>query len=191
MGTLWPDVRYALRTFARSPGFTAVAVLTLALGVGANTAIFSLFYAVMLKPLPFREPTHLIAAWDTYQPQFAKLGVSPAEIEAWNAQNDIFEQTAWYRYVSNDLTLQAPGGEAVEVHATFISSSFLSTLGMAPSIRSTDGALISDALWRTRFAGDPAVIGRAVRLNDETFLIAGVMAADFHPPGLGDAWLPA
>jgi predicted permease len=190
MGTLWQDVRYALRTFARSPGFTAVAVLTLALGIGANTAIFSLFYAVLLKPLPFREPSRLIAAWDTYHPQFAKLGVSPAEIEAWNAQNDIFAQTAWYRYVSNDLTLQAPGGGPMEVHATFISSSFLSTLGMAPSIGSADGALISDALWRTRFAGDPAVIGRAIRLNDETFPIAGVMPANFQLPDWAEVWLP-
>ena len=90
MATLWQDIRYALRMFARSPGFTAVAVLTLALGIGANTAIFSVFYAVILKPLPFREPSRLIAAWDTYQPQYAKIGVSPAEIEAWNAQNDIF-----------------------------------------------------------------------------------------------------
>jgi predicted permease len=190
MGTLWQDVRYALRSFARAPGFTAVAVLTLALGIGANTAIFSLFYAVVWKPLPLREPSRLIAAWDTYQPQFAKLGVSPAEIGAWNAQNDIFEQTAWYRYISKDLTLGAPGAEAMEVHATFISPGFLATLGVAPSIGSTDGALISDSLWRTRFAGDPAVIGRAVRLNDEAFIVGGVMPANFQLPDWADVWLP-
>ena len=185
MGTLWQDVRYALRTFAHAPGFTAVAVLTLALGIGANTAIFSLFHAVVLKPLPFHEPSRLIAAWDTYLPQFAKLGVSPAEMEAWNAQTDIFERTAWYRYVSKDLTLVAPGAEAMEVHATFVSPGFLATLGIAPSIGSAEGAIISDALWRTRFAGDPAVIERALRLNGETFTIAGVMPAEFSASRLG------
>ncbi len=190
MGTLWQDVRYALRTFARAPGFTAVAVVTLALGIGANTAIFSLFYAVILKPLPFREPSRLIAAWDTYRPQIDKAGVSPAEIDAWVAQSDIFEQTGWYRYVPRDLTLQAPGMEATEVHATFISPGLLSMLGTAPSIGSTDGALMSDSLWRTRFAGDPGVIGRGIRLSDQAFTIAGVMPANFKFPDWADVWLP-
>ena len=166
-----------------------VAVLTLALGIGANTAIFSVFYAVILKPLPFREPSRLIAAWDTYQPQYAKIGVSPAEIAAWNAQNDVFSQTVWYRYVSKDLTLSAPGAEALEIHATFISPGFLSTLGIAPAIGGTDGALISDALWRTRFAGDPSIAGKSVKLNDTAFTIAGVMPADFQFPDWADAWL--
>ena len=190
MGTLWQDVRYALRTFARSPGFTAVAVATLALGIGANTAIFSLFYAVVLKPLPYREPSRLIVAWDTYRPQFEHLGVSPAELDAWGSQADIFEQTAWYRYISKDLTLQASGAEAMEVHATFISPGLISTLGVAPSIGSTNGALIRDSLWRTRFAGDPSVIGRSVRLSDQPFTIAGVMPANFKFPDWADVWLP-
>ncbi len=123
MGTL-DDVRYALRTMARAPAFTVVAVATLTLGIGANAAIFSLFYSVVLKPLPFRDPARLIAAWDTYLPAFSKVGVSPAEIEAWSAQTDLFEQTTWYRYVSKDVTLVAPGAEAVEVHATFVSPDF-------------------------------------------------------------------
>ena len=190
MGTIWQDVRYALRTFARSPGFTAVAVATLALGIGANTAIFSLFYAVVLKPLPFREPSRLIAVWDTYRPQIDRAGVSPAEIEAANAQRDIFEQTGWYRYVSRDLALQAPGAEAMEIHATFISPGLLTMLGAAPAIGSTNGALISDSLWRTRFAGDPAVVGRSVRLSDQPFTIAGVMPANFKFPDWADVWLP-
>ena len=131
-------------------GITAVAVATLALGIGANTAIFSLFYAVVLKPLPFREPSRLIAAWDTYRPQIDRAGVSPAEIEAASAQADIFEQTGWYRYVSRDLALQAPGAEAMEVHSTFISPGLLTMLGAAPAIGSINGALISESLWRTR-----------------------------------------
>jgi predicted permease len=184
------DIRYALRGFRRSPGFTAVAVATLALGIGANTAIFSLLYAVILKPLPFREPSRLMAAWDTYEPQFSKLGVSPAEIEAWDAQTDVFESTAWYRYVSKDLTLVAAGGEAMEIHSTFISPRFLSTLGVSPDLGTAEGALISDSLWRTRFGGDPGVVGRSVRLNEQAFTISGVMPANFSLPDWADVWLP-
>ena len=82
MRSLLQDLRYAFRTLARTPGFTAVAVLSIALAIGANTAIFSLVYAVILKPLPFREPARLIATWDTYLPLFPKLGVSPPELAA-------------------------------------------------------------------------------------------------------------
>ena len=95
MRDLFQDIRYALRGLIRAPGFTSVAILTLALGIGANTAIFTLVYAVILKPLPFRDPGKLIVAWDTYQPQFPKLGVSPVEVEAWQQQTDLLEQTAW------------------------------------------------------------------------------------------------
>jgi predicted permease len=186
---MWQDIRYALRMFARAPGFTMVAVMTLALGIGANTAIFSVVYAVILKPLPFREPSRLIAAWDTYQPQFAKIGVSPAEMAAWKAQNDIFSQTAWYRYVSKDLTLSTAGADAMEIHATFISLEFLSTLGVAPAMGGTDGALISDAVWRTHFGADSSIVGKSVKLDDAAFTIAGVMPADFQFPDWADAWL--
>src|ERR1700690_4271593 len=96
------DVHYAFRTLARTPGFTAIAVITLALGIGANTAIFSLVHAVILKPLPFRDPGALVAVWDTYLPQYDKLGASPTEVAAWQQQTDLFHQTAWYRYVSKD-----------------------------------------------------------------------------------------
>ena len=189
MGTLH-DVRYALRTMARAPVFTAVAVATLALGIGANAAIFSLFYSVVLKPLPFRDPARLIAAWDTYLPAFSKVGVSPAEIEAWSAQTDLFEQTAWYRYVSKDVTLLAPGAEAAEVHATFVSPDFFSTMGIPASFGRADGAWISDPLWRARFDADPAAIGRVVRLNDQAFTILGVLPAKFRFPDWADVWLP-
>jgi putative ABC transport system permease protein len=196
MGNLIQDVRYAIRTLLRAPGFTLIAVLTLALGIGANTAIFSLVNAVILKPLPFREPSRLIAAWDTYEPQFAKIGVSPTQIHAWSEQTDLFEQTGWYRSVSKDLTLTALGSEALTVHATFISSQFLPLLGVAPALgyaklrNEPNDVLISDRLWRARFGNDPAIIGKTVRLNDQAFTITGVMPQTFKFPDFADLWLP-
>src|SRR5215813_4428788 len=123
------DLRFSLRTLSRSPGFTAIAVATLALGIGANTAIFSVVHALLLKPLAFRDPSRLIAAWDTYLPQFPKMGVSPAEWDAWRQQSALFEESAWYRYVSRDMDLRSTGAEPLEVHACFVSPALLPMLG--------------------------------------------------------------
>jgi hypothetical protein len=198
MGNLWQDLRYAVRTLSRSPGFTAIIVLTLALGIGANTAIFSLVHTVILKPLPFRDPAKLIAIWDTYSPQYDKLGISPTELDAWNRQTDLFEQTAWYRYVSQDLDLTATGAEALEVHACIVSGSLFPTLGVAPELgrgftasEDPHSALLSHRLWRTRFGGDPAIAGRTVRLNDQEFTIVGVLPLEFQFPDWADLWLPS
>src|ERR1700723_249514 len=112
------DLKFAVRTLRKSPGFTATAVLTLALGIGANTAIFSLVHAVILKPLPFRDPARLVAIWDSYRPQFEKIGISPAELTVWQQQSDLFSESAWYRSVPQNLPLASTGGagaEAVEV----------------------------------------------------------------------------
>src|SRR5277367_4897347 len=134
MGKLAQDIRYALRTLARSPGFTATAALTLALGIGANTTIFSLVHAVILKPLPFREPARLVAIWDSYRPQFEKIGISPAELNAWQQQSDLFRGSAWYRSVPQDLPLTGADGEAVEAHADSVSPSLFHLLGATPAL---------------------------------------------------------
>jgi putative ABC transport system permease protein len=196
MGNLIQDIRYAIRTLGRAPGFALIAITTLALGIGANTAIFSLVRAVILKPLPFREPSRLIAAWDTYVPQFSKIGVSPTEMRAWSEQTDLFEETGWYRSISKDLTLTASGFEAVTVQASFISSRFLPLLGVAPALghelqNEPNAVLVSDRLWRSRFSGDAAIVGKTVRLNDQAFTIAGVMPATFKLPDFAEVWLPA
>jgi putative ABC transport system permease protein len=197
MRKLVQDVRYALRSLGRAPAFACVAILTLALGIGANTAMFSLVHAVILKPLPFRDPSRLIAAWDTYLPQFPKIGVSPAELDLWQQQADLFAQTGWYRYVSLDLDLTAPGAEALEVHATFISPSLLPMLGVAPlrgrafaDHENPNVALISYRLWQTRFGGDQNLVGKTVRLNEQEFAVAGIMPQTFKFPDFADVWLP-
>lgn len=191
------DARYALRMLARAPAFTIVAVLTLALGIGANTAIFSLVQAVILKPLPFHDPDRLIAIWDSYLPQYPRVGISPAELKAWQNQSDLFAQSGWYRYVPYDTNLTSAGSEALEVHAAFISAALLPTLGVAPSLgrgfvegQAPDSVLLSHRLWRTRFGGDPAILGKAVRLSDREFKVSGVMPADFQFPDWADIWLP-
>jgi predicted permease len=197
MGNLLQDLRYALRTLARAPGFTAVAILTLALGIGANTAIFSLVHAVILKPLPFHDPARLITIWDTYLPQYDKLGISPLELDTWSSQTDLFDQTAWYRYVSQDLDLIVPGAEALEVHAGIVSTGLLPMLGVAPALgrgftasEDPHSALLSHRLWQTHFGGNPAIAGRTVRLNDQEFTIVGVLPPDFQFPDWADLWLP-
>jgi putative ABC transport system permease protein len=199
MGNLIQDLRYALRTLARAPGFTAIAILTLALGIGANTAIFSLVHAVILKPLPFRDPGRLIAVWDTFLPQFPTVGVSPRELAEWQQQADLFEQTAWYRHVPQNLALTAPAAEALEVHATFASPTLFPLLGVTPALGRTfasagteppNTALLSHSLWQRRFAADPAITGTTIRLNDREFTVIGVMPPDFHFPDWADLWLP-
>ncbi|HLK64761.1 MAG TPA: ABC transporter permease [Bryobacteraceae bacterium] len=197
MGNLYQDLRYAVRTLRRSPGFTLIAILTLGLGIGANTAIFSLVHAVILKPLPFHDPARLVAIWDTYLPQFPKVGISPPEMAAWQQQTDLFEQTAWYRYVPQNLALTSSGAEPLEVHAGFASATLLPTLGVAPAIghafASTEppnSLLLGDALWRTRFGGDPSILGKSIRLNEREFTIVGVMAPEFRFPEWADLWLP-
>src|ERR1700677_4702931 len=157
------DLQFAVRTLRKSPGFTVTAVLTLALGIGANTAIFSLVHAVILKPLPFREPARLIVIWDSYRPQFEKIGISPAEMNAWQQQTDLFSESAWYRSVPQDLPLTGADGEAVEAHADPVSSSLFHLLGATPALGRAftesdppNTVLLSEHLWRTRFAAEPA-----------------------------------
>jgi hypothetical protein len=191
------DLRFAARTLRKSPGFTATAVQTLALGIGANTAIFSLVRAVILKPLPFREPARLIAIWDSYRPQFEKIGISPAEMNAWQQQSDLLSESAWYRSVPQDLPLTGADGEAVEAHADPVSSSLFHLLGATPALGRAftesdppNTVLLSEHLWRTRFAADLAIIGKSIRMNGQQFAVAGVMPRDFAFPDWADVWIP-
>jgi putative ABC transport system permease protein len=191
------DLKFAVRTLRKSPGFTATAVLTLALGIGANTAIFSLVHAVILKPLPFREPAQLVAIWDSYRPQFEKIGISPAELAAWQQQSDLFSESAWYRSVPQNLPLTGAGGDAVEVHADPVSASLFPLLGAAPAIGraftesdAPNTVVLNERLWRTRFAGDPQIAGKSIRMNGQEYAVAGVMPRDFAFPDWADLWIP-
>jgi putative ABC transport system permease protein len=191
------DLRFAVRTLCKSRGFTAIAVLTLALGIGANTAVFSLVHAVILKPLPYRDPSRLVSIWDSYAPQVDRAGLSPVELANWQRQTDLFSESAWYRSATTTLALNGGARPAMPVTVTFISSNLLSLLGAHPAIGrglrdddSPNTALVSDRVWRTGLGADPTIVGKSIRMSGGEYLVAGVMPREFAFPDWADVWLP-
>jgi putative ABC transport system permease protein len=187
METLLQDIRYALRTLRKAPSFTAVAVLTLALGIGANTAIFSIVDGVLLRPLPYRDPARLIALNET-TPAVGTVSVSYPDFLDWHAQSRSFsEMAAVYGVGFNLAGINQPeniSGEAV-------STNFLSLLGVRPFIgrdfdtseekaSSAPVVLLSYQLWQAKFAGDHNVVGRIISLDGRGFTIIGVLPQDFR-----------
>lgn len=185
---LWQDVRFGLRMLAKSPGFTAVAVLTLALGIGANTVIFSAVYAVLLKPLPFKDPDRLVFIEKKNPPRgWIRNPISPPEILAWRDESGVFEYMAAFTHASCVLT---GAGEAEEDPCEVASSNLFPLLGVAPirgrtfsadedKAEGPRAAILSYGLWLRRFGGDESVIGRAIELNGASYTIVGVMPASF------------
>jgi predicted permease len=190
--TLLQDVRYALRMLRQKPAFTAVAVLTLALGVGANTAIFSMVNAVLLRSLPFPEPERLVKIYFN-NPGTGMHGVlySVPELEDLRNRSGVFENVAGAERGSIDLS---GGAKAQRLEMVTASPNYFSMLGAVPQIGRLFGpgddtagfgpsAVISDSLWRGTFGGDPNVLGRTIRLNNDSYEIAGVLPPGFRHPG--------
>ncbi len=186
--SLYADVRYALRILRKAPGFTTIAILTLALGIGANTAIFSVVQGILLAPLPYSEPERLVLVWQYNLKLKHPISVSYPDFLDWQRNADSFKQMA--AYDSQDRNLTAPG-MPVHVNGEEISSGFLSMLGIKPILGrefSPDedkqgGApvvLISNRLWRNRFAGSVEALGKPVTLDGVDYMIAGVLPADFR-----------
>ncbi len=185
---LWQDVRFGLRMLAKSPGFTGVAVLTLALGIGANTVIFSAVYAVLLKPLPFKDPDRIVFIEKKNPPRgWIRNPISPPEILAWRDESGVFEDMAAFTHASCVLT---GAGEAEEDPCEVASSNLFPLLGVAPirgrtfsadedKAEGPRAAILSYGLWLRRFGGDESVIGRAIELNGASYTIVGVMPASF------------
>jgi predicted permease len=192
------DIRYALRLLARAPGFTLVSVLTLALGIGANTAIFSVVRAVLLAPLPFSEPDRLVWLWHSYPPALPRAAMSVPGFDDLRQARHIFDDVAVFTLASQNLT---GGGEPERLLVARASQSFLPVLG----IRLANGrwftldedarnqnqvVVLSDGLWRRRFGADPNVLGQAIRLNDIPHRVIGIMAAASTFPKNVDVWIP-
>ena len=181
------NLRYAIRQLLKSPGFTIAAVVTLALGIGASTAIFSVLHAVLLRALPYRQADRLVAVWQINLERQAQDKVTCADYADWKARNHVFEEMAYSMDEPYTLT---DNMEAPQSVAGFqFSTNLFSLLGAQPLLGRTflpeDGEpgkdhvlVLSHRLWEKQFASDRNVVGRSVRLNGEPYTIVGVMPPD-------------
>ena len=198
MDTLLQDIRFGFRMLLKAPGFTAVAVIVLALGIGANTAIFSVVNAVLLRPLPYPQPDRLVQVWHTPPqssfPGMTRFSVSPANYLDWVNQNHSFEQMAIYGFVNFNLTGK---GEPESLIATRVSSNFFSVLRTQPmagrvfsseedSAGHGNVVMISHAFWQSHFGANPNTVGQTISLNSEPYTIVGIMPAKFAFPTSSD-----
>src|SRR5258708_28402092 len=197
------DIGYGAGTLPKNPGFTAVAAVTLALGIGANTAIFSVVEAVLLRPLPFKDPSRLLVLTEYNPGKVEMTGVPFPDYIEWRNQNTVFEKTAAYYHInaSNDMVLGGTGS-AERVQFSIVTNSFFSILGVQPAQGRGFAAaeeqpggpkvfLASDALWRRSFGADRAAIGKTFMLDGESYTLAGVMPRGFQFPLGRDIWVPA
>ena len=200
MSTLIQDLRYGVRILLKQPGFTLVAVITLALGIGANTAIFSLVNSILLRPLPFRDPDRIVRLIQA-SPKLGlpTWGVSQAGYAAYREQNRSFESIAIYTTTATNLT---GAGEPERLPMATVTADFFKVFGVNPLLGRTfvEGedvkdknqvCVISHAFWQRRFGGDPNVVGKTLSLNNMPTQIVGVMPAEFKFPRYEiDLWTP-
>jgi putative ABC transport system permease protein len=201
MQTLWQDLRHALRMLLKQPGFTIVAVLTIGLGMGANTAIFSVVNAVLLRPLAYKDSSSLVNIWG----KFEKDGLPQnwiSEPEYWDLRdrNESFSEIAAYS-LGGRANLTRPDGPPVQVSEAGATAGVFPMLGIAPILGRSFGAdedqpghshvaLLSYALWQGQFAGDPDVASKAIRLDGEMYTVVGVLPREFSFGGKQDLWVP-
>jgi len=193
------DIRYAFRNLLRRPGFTIIAVVTLALGIGANTAIFSAIYALLLKPLPWPELDRVVAIWDKSPSRgYEHNEVTMANYLDWQAQNQSFEQLALYNWWNVNLS----GGDIPErVQGFTVTANYLDTLGVKPIMgrnfspeENQPGknkvAIISYNLWQRHFGGDPNILNKTITTNGLAITIVGVLPEHFNYPKGGEIYAP-
>jgi putative ABC transport system permease protein len=196
METFLKDLRYGIRGLLKRPGFTTVAIITLALGIGANTAIFSVVNAVVLRPLPYVEPDRLVTLWETI-PGSDKRSVAPGNFVDWHTQNQSFQDMAATFYANFNLTSD---GEPDRIDGATITSNLMTMLGASAQLGRTfqpdddehqDRAvvLLSDGLWKRRFGADRNVVGRSITIDEVSHTVVGVMASGFQYPARSDLWV--
>jgi len=197
MQTLWQDLRYAARTLIKRPLFTLLVIVTLALGIGANTAIFSVTNAIILKPLPFKDPDRLVHLWENNKrgvryrrgQDSGFIYARPGSLSDWRERSQSYESMTGYRWASMMLT----GAERAEmVWANRVADNFFETLGVSAQLgrafiaqdyelSAQPVVVLSDALWRDRYGADPGVVGRAISLDNVAHTVVGVMPPGFYP----------
>ncbi len=191
------DVRYALRTLRRQPAFAAVAILTLALGIGANSAIFALVDGVLLRPLPFGQPDRLVMVSE--RSASAERGdVSPLNLLDWNRRSRTFDVIAGYAPYVGGMVMTGADGLAENVSRQWVTAGFFDVLGVQPvagrtflpddDTRRANVVVLSERFWHARFQADPTVVGRNVRLDGEAFTVVGVVPSTFQLLGGTDMW---
>ncbi len=199
METLLQDLRFGMRMLFQRPGFTAVIILALALGIGANTAIFSVVNAVLLRPLPYAEPERLVQVWE-YRPRqnLNQQESSASEYAAWRDQNQVFEQMAAIDYGDYNLT---GNQEPERVSGARVSASYFTLLGVKPAFGRTfaveedqpdrnNVVVLSHKLWQRRFAADPNIVNQTIMLDGQACTVAGVMPRGFVLPNDSDLAVP-
>jgi putative ABC transport system permease protein len=198
MQSLWQDLRYGVRMLLKKPGFTSIAIITLALGIGANTAIFSVVDAVVFRPLPYDEPARLVQVWPVNLRHGGEGGVPYPNFADWRDRNRIFEQIGAY---GEKYFIVTGGDEAQRIRGAGISPSLFPLLRVKPAfgrvllpeddrVEASPVVLLSHRLWRERFGADPQVIGRTLTLDGKTFAVIGVMPSRFHFPEEAELWVP-
>ncbi|MGH9840523.1 MAG: ABC transporter permease [Blastocatellia bacterium] len=203
MQTLWQDLRYGARMLLKHPGFTLIAVLTLALGIGANTAIFTVINGVLLRPLPYDEPHRLVMLWESDpRRNIEQQRVAPPNLAEWREQSRSFEDIAYWSGSGDFNLVTADGSE--KANCAYVTSSLFSTLRVRPrlgraflpeedQLEGPRVALLSHEYWQRRFAADPQVIGRTLTVDTfgrRVYTIAGVMPPGFRFPNQAEIWLP-
>ncbi|HEV2663341.1 MAG TPA: ABC transporter permease [Blastocatellia bacterium] len=193
------DLRFGVRMLLKHPGFTLIAVITLALGIGANTAIFSVVNAVVLRPLPYPEPERLIRLWESNPGRgWPEFSASAPNFADWRKQQTVFEQLAAYEFATFNIT---GGDEPERVAALGVTANLFPTLGTPPALgrdflpeEEQAGrhrvAILSDGLWRRRFGADPQLIGRQIQLSGESYTVVGVMPPRFQLTPGAELWTP-
>jgi predicted permease len=200
----WQDLRYGARMLLAKPGFTLITIITLALGIGANTTIFSVINSLLLKPFPFHEAERLVLVWASQvnDPESRNLASAP-NFQDWQRQNDVFTNMAFFDSGGSGYNL-AGSGEPERVSGVRVSAGFFEVLGIKPQLgrtflpdEETPGKhrviVISDGLWRSRYAADPDLVGKAIKVEGEDFTVIGVMPPEFAFQFWGGArqlWIP-
>src|SRR6185436_2001926 len=199
METFLHDIRYSLRMLRKSPGFTVVAVVTLALGIGANSAIFSVVNALLLKPLPFKDPDRLVRIWGKFDHEgIPKNWISEPELIDLNQMSNSFEDIAAFQEDGANLT---GNHDPVRINAAFVNAGLFPLLGINAKLGRTFSddedqpgrnkvALLSHRVWQSRYGSSAGVIGESIGINGENHTVIGVMPEGFQFPGKDDVWIP-
>jgi putative ABC transport system permease protein len=189
------DLKFAVRQLLKNPGFTTIAVLTLALGIGANTAIFSVINAVLLQPLPFKDPDQLVAVWERYPKQGnGRSLTAPANFADWKSQNEVFEGIAAFDTFLIGAVNLTGGMEPERVSAVAVSGDLFDVLGIRPFLGRSfakedeipgqnEVVILSHSLWQRRFGGDVELIGKKILLDGQSYVVVGIMPRGFVFPG--------